>query len=254
MVRRFLAGFLTATLAAALLVFGGAAPAQAQPNGGCGVLPHGFQLWVEHEPRMFHYALVANRNKNNVNIRIFNSSHQLLWTWNSPDNRRPATWYHIQPGVVVPPGGYATFTGIFDVSFGSDPSCTYTTQLCCSTFNGWNPNGSSSSFFGVPPPYMTRPNNVQVQAELPGHSSFEYVVRTSGLADAHFHNQGSLFTLSQAVYGGRTVRVSARAEGSSSHPWSFPELVFTVPALPPPPPPPPPPPCEPVPPQIICVI
>lgn len=239
MVRRFVAGLLTATLTAALLVFGSAGAAQALPS--CGV--SGFELSVVPEPRMFHYSLRANRDKNNVNIRIYSATNQLVWYWNSPDDRRGGRWYHIQPTVAVPEGGYATFTAIFDVSFGSDPQCTYTTGVCCSSLGGWAPNGVGSGPWGVSPPYMTRlANNVQVQAELNGHSSFVYVVKASGMADAYFYAQGSVFTLNQSVYGGKTVRVSARAEGSSSHPWSFPELYVSVPALPPPPPPPPPPP------------
>ena len=237
MMRRFAAGLLTATLTAALLVFGSGSPAQAQTTAGCGILPHNFQLQVIHEPRMFHYYLQADRNKNNVNIRIYSATDQLLWSWNSPDDRRGGQWYHIQPSTAVPQGGYATFTGIFDVSFSSDPRCTYTTQICCLTWSNWAPNGLASGPWGVSPPYLTGLDNLQVQADLPGHSSFEYRVKAPGMPTAYFPDQGALFTLDRSVYGGKTVEVSSRAEGSGSNPWTYPAVRLDVPALPTPPPP-----------------
>jgi hypothetical protein len=226
MARRLLAGLLTATLTASLLVFGSAAPAVAQSGGGCAIGPPISVLEVYHEPRMFHYRVLHNGNKNNVNFKLFDAAGQLRWSWNSPDDRVGLTWYHIQPAVVVPPGGTVHVTAIFDV-FGPDPQCTYGAQPCCSLTNGWSPNGSSG-LWGVSPPYITHPSTLQVNAELPGHTSFVFVVKSAGLADAYFHNQPSTFQIPFS-YAGRTVQVSARAAGPVSNPWAFPELSFFFP-------------------------
>lgn len=56
------------------------------------------------------------------------------------------------------------------------------------------------------------------------------MVKTSGLADAYFHHQPSTFQVPFS-YAGRTVRVSARADGPVSNPWASPELGFFVPSF-----------------------
>lgn len=248
MARRLLAGILTVTLTSSLLVFGGAVPANADvPETDHECHSSGHQALMYYEPQMFHYWFGSGGDKSNMNIRIHRSDGVLLWSWNSPDDRRSQRWYHIQPGIVVPPGGFVRFNAIFDV-FLADPACSYRTTPCCSTSSGWRVLDDRGPW-GVSPPYLTRGSSAtRVNAQLPGISSFDFRVRTSGKPDATFFNRSSPFTISTTQYGGRTVRVTARVTGSASNPFTFPELVLSIPA----PPPPPPPPCEPVPPQIIC--
>lgn len=230
--RRLVAGALAAGLTSALLVFGPThvRPALGEelppPGGGCSTGP--FHLEVVHEPRMFHYFLYSGGDKNNVNIRIYDAGNNLLWSWNSPDDRKKQTWYHIQPAVQVPTGGYATFKAIFDQSVWSDPSCTYTTPVCCSPVNRWAPNGGTAlGPWGWSPPYMTR-NGLQVTADLYGHSTFEWVIKASGLPDNYFLG-GATITVPQSTYGAKTVRVSAQVPGSGN--WASPEVTFFVPPL-----------------------
>ncbi len=89
--RKCVAAFSAATLTAALLVFGSASPASAYA-GACGIVGTPFALYLDYEPRMFHYQLSANRNKNNVDIRMYNASGQLMWSWFSPDDRVGGRW------------------------------------------------------------------------------------------------------------------------------------------------------------------
>lgn len=228
------------------MVFGGASPASAQVSGDC----EGHDAWLSYSSKMFTYMFLTGGSQSNLNLRVYRSDGVRLWSYFSPDNRRRNEWYHVQPQVVVPHGGYVRFTLIWDVSFASDPTCTVQTEPCCTGANGWGVLDDRGPW-GVTPPYLTR-SGIQVNAQLPGISRFDFRVRASGVSDTVYLNRTSPFTVSQSRYGGKTVRVTARVTGSSSNPWTVPEKRFSVPALPPPPPPPPPPPCEPVPPAIIC--
>src|SRR5690606_18498284 len=155
--------------------------------------------YLDYEPRMFHYQLSANRNKNNVDIRMYNASGQLMWPWFSPDDRVGGRWYHLQPPMQVPPGGYDPSTSAFDVQFVSAPKCTFATLTCCSGSNGWPPNGYPYGDWGWSPPYMTRLSNTQVKAELEGHSTFEWRLRASGVPDRYVIS-GSVLTVDQWSY------------------------------------------------------
>jgi hypothetical protein len=75
-----------------------------------------------------------------------------------------------------------------------------------------------------------KPDRRHVYATLPGTSNFEFVVKSTGLADAYFNNTGSAFAIDPAVYGGRTVRVSARIGGPIGPAWST-AVTVAVPPL-----------------------
>lgn len=67
-----------------------------------------------------------------------------------------------------------------------------------------------------------------VTASLPLAVTYVFVVKTAGLADMYVDNVTSTFAIDPWRYGGRTVRVSARAQGAVGHPWATP-VEFTVP-------------------------
>ena len=68
-----------------------------------------------------------------------------------------------------------------------------------------------------------------VTASLPLATSFVFVVKTDGLGDFYIDNVASTFAVDPWKYGGRTVRVSARAQGTAANPWAT-SVEFTVPA------------------------
>jgi Glycosyl hydrolase catalytic core len=97
-----------------------------------------------------------------------------------------------------------------------------------------NPWASPELRFTVAPP---RPltslasDGWHVNAYLPGTERFVFVVKVAGLPDAYFGDQPSPFAIDRSRFGGRSVSVSARAEGPKSNPWATPELRFIVPAV-----------------------
>jgi hypothetical protein len=77
------------------------------------------------------------------------------------------------------------------------------------------PPGSSwsarvSFTVATPVPSLVRAaDNRHVTATLPQVVSFVFVVKSAGMADAYFADTTSPFAIDAAVYGGRTVTVSA---------------------------------------------
>jgi hypothetical protein len=73
----------------------------------------------------------------------------------------------------------------------------------------------------VPPPSpVLTANQGRVDASLPGSSSFDFVVKATGLADTIYANVAPPFVVDPWLYAGRSVSVSARAVGRSPNPWS----------------------------------
>jgi len=66
-----------------------------------------------------------------------------------------------------------------------------------------------------------------VDATLAGSTTFVFVVKTAGQADAYFSDVTSPFLIDPWRYGGLTVRVSARASGPSTNAWAS-EIQFDV--------------------------
>jgi hypothetical protein len=94
---------------------------------------------------------------------------------------------------------------------------------------------ATSVEFAVPAPAAgvpvveVRPDRRHVYATLPGTTGFVFVVKSTGLADRYVEAP-SPFVIDPAVYGGRTVRVSARAAGAASNPWA-PEVTVAAPPV-----------------------
>lgn len=97
-----------------------------------------------------------------------------------------------------------------------------------------NPWGSEI-LVDVPPPtpgvpvLTVKPDRRHVYATLPGVTRFVFVVKSAGMPDQYVTGAAPL-VIDEARYGGRTVRVSARAEGPVSNPWA-PETSIDVPAV-----------------------
>lgn len=136
-------GLLGAGLAALLVVAGTAGPAQAASvPGGCsasgyngnGVTHYSRLTGGIHRITKFEYRLQhssSTRGKSNTNIRHYENrrlgSDRLMYTWNSPDNRKFGTNYTHTPDVTVQldylKEMFTNYTFIFDRS-GPDPRCT----------------------------------------------------------------------------------------------------------------------------------
>jgi len=80
------------------------------------------------------------------------------------------------------------------------------------------------------PVLSVKPDRRHVYATLPGTTSYVFVVKSSGLADAYFQNVTPPFVIDAGTYGGRSVRVSARAAGPVTNPWA-PEIPLAVPSV-----------------------
>ncbi|MEV4536533.1 glycosyl hydrolase [Asanoa sp. NPDC049518] len=80
------------------------------------------------------------------------------------------------------------------------------------------------------PVLSVRPDRRHVHATLPGVTRFVFVVKVTGQPDVYFSNVTAPFVIDQARFGGRSVRVSARAEGPVDNPWA-PEIAIDVPPL-----------------------
>jgi hypothetical protein len=89
--------------------------------------------------------------------------------------------------------------------------------------------GVSFTVAAAKPTLTVAADKWHVGASLPNTASFVFVVKATGLDDAYFGYSTSPFLVDPFVYGGKTVRVSARAEGAASNPWA-PEQSFVVPA------------------------
>jgi hypothetical protein len=97
-----------------------------------------------------------------------------------------------------------------------------------STVGAW----SSQIAFTVarPVPSLTlAADNRHVTATLPQAVTFVFVVKSAGMADAYFANTVSAFAVDPWTYGGKSVKVSARAEGNPNYPWAT-GIDFVVPA------------------------
>lgn len=98
-----------------------------------------------------------------------------------------------------------------------------------------NPWGSPGVTFTVAPakPVMSvAADNWHVNATLPGTTLFTFVIKVSGAADKYIGGQTSPFLVDPVNYGGRTVFVSARADSSTSAPWSAGVTFTAAPAVP----------------------
>jgi hypothetical protein len=69
-----------------------------------------------------------------------------------------------------------------------------------------------------------------VDAALPGAATYQFVLKAAGLSDAYFSGQPPAFLIDRTTYGGRWVRVSARASGAAVLPWA-PEIQLLVPPV-----------------------
>jgi hypothetical protein len=65
-----------------------------------------------------------------------------------------------------------------------------------------------------------------VNASLSGVDRFVFVVKVARRPDAYFGDQASPFAVDRGRFGGRSVSVSARADGPKSNPWATPALRF----------------------------
>jgi hypothetical protein len=79
-----------------------------------------------------NYELSGGGDQSNMNISLYNEDNDLLWSWNSPDNREPGILYTKEirraNGGLIPArhGDRVDFTAIFDRPIWSDPRCTAT--------------------------------------------------------------------------------------------------------------------------------
>ena len=82
-----------------------------------------------------NYELSGGGDQSNVNISLYNVDNDLLWSWNSPDNREPGILYTKEirrpNGSLIPTrlGDRVNFTAIFDRPIWSDPRCTATAYV-----------------------------------------------------------------------------------------------------------------------------
>src|SRR5262249_23184242 len=65
-----------------------------------------------------------------------------------------------------------------------------------------------------------KPGAWEVNASLPKPTTFTFVVKSNGLSDAYYPDVTPPFTVDQWKYGGRSVSVSARADGPATNPWA----------------------------------
>jgi hypothetical protein len=125
-------------LVAAVLgvAFGAPAAASGPYFDECSTGGYRVEVWAVADPGFYwstvHYEFFGGGDESNINIRIYNDDNDLLWSWNSPDNREPGMTYS-QPvrrsnGALIPAhsGDRADFTAIFDRPIWSDPRCTAT--------------------------------------------------------------------------------------------------------------------------------
>jgi hypothetical protein len=85
----------------------------------------------------------------------------------------------------------------------------------------------------VPPaqPVLTiASDHWHVDAYLPGTKTFMFAVKAAGLPDTYVSDVSPPFVIDREKFGGRSVSVSARANGPQTHPWA-PEVKIDVPQV-----------------------